>query len=193
MLLRSIVAIVALIELVAPRKFINFWLALVSKNPDEVELRPWVIRTVRLEGLLLLGWVAWSSRDQLLKSTDFGSTLDVPEVEIDPTPTDGTADESADAALLREGTTRYDIASVLYHADEPLAVSELVELSSDSDWEVGRSTASATLYRMYSDGIVERQEREDGRGFEYWIADAGSEAIESQGGPSAPSPFETAE
>lgn len=190
MLLRSIVAVIGLLELVVPRRFARFWVRLACKNPEDVELRPWVTRTIRLEGVLLLAWVAWTSRDQLSELPDrseLSESIDVPDVDID------AADETSDALMLREGTTRFDIAAVLYHADDPLAVSELVELSEGSDWEVGRSTASATLYRMHTDGLVKRQEREGGRGFEYWLADSGVEAVESADGPVAPDPFESVE
>lgn len=189
MLLRSIVALVGIIELLAPRSFANFWLRLGVKNPEDVELRPWVTRIVRLEGLVLLGWVVWSSREQLTAQTGIDESIDVPDVEITSTTEESTTEDSDEVQVLREGTTRFDIASVLYHADDPLAVAEIVDLSDGTDWEVGRSTASATLYRMHTDGIVERAEREDGRGFEYWLSAAGIDMIEAVDGPVAPDPF----
>ena len=173
MLLRAVLGLIGLVELIAPRRFARFWVNRCCENPDEVELKSWVITAIRLEGVAILAWVAWASREDLEHVGDptqwLGEEITTPEIEIEP-------DETAP---LRPGTTRFDLAAALYQADEPVAVSELVSRSEGTAWEVGRSSASATLYRMHRDGLVDRRERDEGRGFEYWISDDGVAAIEA--------------
>lgn len=172
---KIIAAIVGLSELLAPRTVSRLFLASCCENAEEVRLRGWVVTAIRIEGLVLLGWVLWNSREEI---TDMASLEDVPywEGEEEPTPVEM---EEAEAPTLQTDTTRFDLAAALYQADDSLPVSELVARSEGTDWQVGRSTASATLYRMHQDGLVERREREDARGFEYWLSDSGEAAVES--------------
>lgn len=176
-------AVIALFEVLAPRRFNRFWIGLVSPDATDVRLRWWVAPLTRLEGLVLLGWIAWENRESLpgYAPEEIGAGIDV----------DAFGEESAGAEgpALTPGTRRHDIASVLYHADEPLAASEVVDLSSETDWEMGRSTASATLYRLYNDALVEREERADDGSFVYWLSDAGRDRLEAEDGPIAPNPF----
>ena len=186
MKLRTALAVIGLIELIAPRRFLNLWIRLCFTNPDEVEVRSWVPTAVRLEGLALVAWVAWTRREQLEEYADAASLVretQPPEIEVAP----------EDAPSLRPGTTRFDLAAALYQADEPVAVSELVSRSEETEWEVGRSSASATLYRMHRDGLVDRREREEGRGYEYWISDRGRSLLEEGDGPIEPGVSPTVE
>ena len=141
---------------------------------------------------MLLGFALWQHREKI---AEFGESAGVPtefdvveDVGVEPDISIETEEE--ETPKLRPETTRFTIASALYHADDPLAVSDIVDLAESTDWEVGRSTASATLYRMYRDGLVERQEREDGRGYVYWLADAGEEALDRADAPVGPNPFQ---
>lgn len=173
MIPRSLLAVIGLVEFLAPRSFARFWLNRCCADPERVELRRWVPLAIRLEGLALLGWVVWSSREDLAGLPEAADPAGwireeevVPDVEAEEMPS------------LQPGTTRFDLAAALYQSDDPLAVSDLVERSAGTDWEVGRSSASATLYRMHSDGVVERREREEGRGFEYWLSASGRQLLE---------------
>ena len=176
MLLRTIVALVGFIELVAPRRFAQFWVRLTCKDPEDVELRRWVVTSIRLEGVALLGWAIWQHTNAM--EDERAGSVDDTIAEFTSPDSEAESDEPTPA--LRPETTRYDIATALDESDDPLAVSELVDRSADTEWEVGRSTASATLYRMHSDGLVDRQEREAGRGYEYWLSEAGKTALRSE-------------
>ncbi len=176
---RLLVALVGLVEVLAPRRIAAFWIGLCCRNPDQVELRPWVIHAIRIEGLALLGWVAWQSRDAIDDTEPDRATIEEPTYQ----------EESADTPAIDPDTRRFDIAAVLYHTDEPLSVAEVVDLSADTTWEIGRSTASATLYRMYNESLVDRAER-DGEGrFEYWLTEDGRAAVESSDVTIEPNPF----
>lgn len=195
MLPRIALVAIALLEVLMPKRVAQFTLGLFVENPEDIELRSWVTTGVRLEGLLLLGFVLWKSRDTVSEFResagvpgDFDSIDDLPTIETE------TEEEAAeDEPVLRPDTTRFTIASALYHADDPQAVSDIVDLAAGTDWEVGRSTASATLYRMYRDDLVERREREDGRGYVYWLSERGEDALESADEPIGPDPFPEAE
>lgn len=181
--IRIPVVIVALIELLTPRRFNRAVIGLVSPDATDVRLRWWVAPLTRLEGLVLLGWVIWKSRDLLegYSPDEIDTAIDIDEI--------GRQEAAEDGPKLTPGTRRHDIASVLYHSDEPLAASEVVELSSETDWEMGRSTASATLYRMYNDGLVEREERSDDGSFVYWLTPSAEGILETDDGPIDPNPF----
>ena len=194
MLPRIALAAIALVEVLLPKTVAQFVVGLLVKNPEDVELRGWVPTLIRMEGLLVLGYLLWRSRDEVAElresaavPSEFDSIEDIPTIETEP-----EVEEAAEP-VLRADTTRFTIASALYHADDPLAVADIVDLAEGSDWEVGRSTASATLYRMYRDDLVDRRERDDGRGYVYWLADRGREALEQADEPIAPNPFQEAE
>lgn len=63
MLIRAILGVIALLELAVPRAFVDFWMALAVED-GEVELRPWVYTVARIEGLLILVWLATRSRGE---------------------------------------------------------------------------------------------------------------------------------
>ena len=176
---RLLVALVGLVEVLAPRRIASFWVSLCCRNPDQVELRPWVIHAIRIEGLALLGWVAWRSRDVIAEPDPDAPAVEEPTYQESPTVT----------PKLDPDTRRFDIAAVLYHADEPQSVAEVVDLSAGTPWEIGRSTASATLYRMYNETLVDRDERDDEGRFEYWLTDEGRQALEASDASIEPNPF----
>ena len=176
--------IIGLFELFAPRRFHRTWLKLVTPDADGIEFRRWVAPATRLEGLALLGWVVWKSRDLGGYAPDeIDAGIDIDHID-DSEPT-----ELENGPTLTPGTRRHDIASVLYHADDPLAASDVVELSDGTDWEMGRSTASATLYRMHNDDLVDRKERPDDGSFSYWLTSNAEHLLEQEEEPIGPNPF----
>lgn len=183
MLQRTALAIVGLVEFLVPRQVARSLLAPFAENPDDIEFRRGSVTLLRLGGLALLGWALWRSRDELAelpsRAEELTADEHLPEVDVE-------SDE--ETPTLQPGTTRFDLAAALYQAADPLAVSELVSRSEGTNWEVGRSTVSATLYRMHRDGLVERQEREEGRGFEYWLSETGRDAVEDADAPVETSP-----
>lgn len=56
MLLRLALAAVGVVELVWPRRTVDFWMDRAAQD-DDVELRPWVYTAARIEGVLILVWV----------------------------------------------------------------------------------------------------------------------------------------
>jgi hypothetical protein len=61
MALRLLLAAFGLLELLAPRKFVDAMMDLAVTADSDVELRSWVYTVARIEGLLILLW-ALSSR-----------------------------------------------------------------------------------------------------------------------------------
>ncbi len=176
------VTVIALIEVLAPGRLLNTVIRLLATDAADTRPRRALVALLRLKGLVLLGWVAWQSRDAIgYATTEFDTEIDLEEVEPPAQPEDGPT--------LTPETRRHDIAAVLYHADEPLAASDVVDLSEDTDWEMGRSTASATLYRMFNDDLVAREERTDDGSFEYWLTETGEGILERADEPIRPDPF----
>jgi hypothetical protein len=62
MVLRKLLAVVALVELLAPRPFVDFWMRLAATPDSDVELRDWVYTVARLEGAVILLWVLTRGR-----------------------------------------------------------------------------------------------------------------------------------
>jgi len=56
MLLRLVAVVVALFELLAPRRTVDLWMSLATADGEDVELRPWVYTAARVEGAALLLW-----------------------------------------------------------------------------------------------------------------------------------------
>jgi len=59
--IRTFLLVVGLLELLAPRKTVDFWMKLAAKE-GEVELRPWVYTVARLEGVIIVLWLLRSRR-----------------------------------------------------------------------------------------------------------------------------------
>ncbi len=98
--------------------------------------------------------------------------------------------ESADEPALNPDTRRWTLASLLYNADESLTVGEIVELGSDTDWEMDQSGGSAELYNMFQDGLVDRT----GSPYQYELTDRGQDLLiersRGEGAAIEPNPFE---
>ncbi|MCU4801252.1 hypothetical protein OB920_12805 [Halobacteria archaeon HArc-gm2] len=56
-MLRFLIAVVGLIQLIAPEKVVAMYTRLAFEGPEAFTVRRWVVPAMRLEGLLLL-WVA---------------------------------------------------------------------------------------------------------------------------------------
>jgi len=56
MVLRLVLLALGVLELLRPRKVVDFWMGLAAANGDEIDLRPWVYSAARVEGVLLVLW-----------------------------------------------------------------------------------------------------------------------------------------
>ncbi len=70
MVLRALALTLGLLELVAPRAVVNFWMGLASD--DDVELKPWVYTVARVEGLLFVAWALTRGRVRERDAPDGG-------------------------------------------------------------------------------------------------------------------------
>lgn len=61
MAIRVLLLTLGLVELLAPRKVVDFWMNLATTESD-VELRSWVYTVARLEGLVIVLWVLAAGR-----------------------------------------------------------------------------------------------------------------------------------
>ncbi|NHN64845.1 hypothetical protein G9463_16270 [Haloarcula sp. JP-Z28] len=62
MAFRLALLVLGVLELLRPRKVVDFWMGLATTNGDEIDLRPWVYSAARVEGALLVLWVLRRSR-----------------------------------------------------------------------------------------------------------------------------------
>ncbi len=53
-MLKGLLAALAVVELLAPKRFIEFWEPLALENPEACSLEPWVIPVARIEGVAFL-------------------------------------------------------------------------------------------------------------------------------------------
>ncbi|MBV0902584.1 hypothetical protein [Haloarcula salina] len=56
MALRLVLLVLGVLELLRPRKVVDFWMGMAATNGDDVDLRPWVYSAARVEGALLVLW-----------------------------------------------------------------------------------------------------------------------------------------
>ncbi|WP_135851595.1 hypothetical protein [Halorussus salinus] len=56
MVVRLALLAIGLLEALYPRRVVDFWMNLAAEEGD-VELRPWVYRVARLEGISIVLWV----------------------------------------------------------------------------------------------------------------------------------------
>ncbi|WP_122089252.1 hypothetical protein [Halalkalicoccus subterraneus] len=57
-MIKRLLAVFGLVELLVPRRFIEFWEGYALENPEDCSLKRWVIPVARLEGLLFLAVLA---------------------------------------------------------------------------------------------------------------------------------------
>ena len=55
MVFRTLLLAVGLIELLVPKRMVDFWMKLAAEDGD-VELKPWVYTVARIEGALIVLW-----------------------------------------------------------------------------------------------------------------------------------------
>jgi len=61
MLLRIAALVLGVLELLRPRRVVDFWMNLATEG-DDVSLRPWVYTAARIEGVFLVLWALRRSR-----------------------------------------------------------------------------------------------------------------------------------
>ncbi|MFC6872728.1 hypothetical protein [Halobellus marinus] len=60
MLLRVAALVIGILELLAPRKVVDFWMSLAAEG--DVDLRSWVYTAARIEGVALVVWALTRGR-----------------------------------------------------------------------------------------------------------------------------------
>lgn len=94
------------------------------------------------------------------------------EPEIEGVESEEEAETEVEPAL-NPGTRRWILASLLHNTDGPLTVKEIVDVSEGEEWGMGQSGASAELYNMFEDGLVDRS----GSPYAYELTDDGSDLL----------------
>jgi hypothetical protein len=61
MIVRTLLLVLGVAEILAPRRFVDFWMELAVEGGD-AEVRDWVYTAARVEGLLIVLWVLGRSR-----------------------------------------------------------------------------------------------------------------------------------
>ena len=56
MLLRTAAVVFGVLELLRPRRVVDFWMGVATVGDTDVEVRSWVYTAARLEGVALLVW-----------------------------------------------------------------------------------------------------------------------------------------
>lgn len=90
------------------------------------------------------------------------------------------SEEDDEEISINSGTNRFYSASVLYNSAKPVVPRDIESRLEGTEWEVSRSSISATLGKLYSGGLVTRSKRrgEHGQPYEYVLTDDGEEKIE---------------
>lgn len=109
----------------------------------------------------------WCTAEEESTATEDGS--DPAEGEVEP-------------VTVSTGTWEYRVASLLAHTDEPLTAADAADRLEGTEWELPKGRLSTTMGQLYQNDIADRATRpSDGPGkdpFEYWLSDAGAEALE---------------
>lgn len=61
----GLLSLLGLVELLFPRRLVDFWMRLLVEDGEDVTVRPWAYSLVRLEGVVILLWVARRRRRKL--------------------------------------------------------------------------------------------------------------------------------
>jgi len=61
MVLGTLLFVVGLLELLVPKRMVDFWMDLAVEG-DDVELKSWVYTVARVEGLIIVLWLLKGSR-----------------------------------------------------------------------------------------------------------------------------------
>ena len=95
------------------------------------------------------------------------------EEEADEEDEEATDDQQQWPPTLNPGTRKWTLAAMLYAADDPLTVRDVVE---QSDSELSQSVVSAGLYNMFQEDLVDR----DGSPFAYELAEDAVSLLEER-------------
>lgn len=214
MFVRYLALLFGVLEILVPRRVVDFWMDLAVADGDSVELRPWVYSAARIEGIILVVWAVyrlqstsesptgetaaeWSEPVESSTETPGqertgarDETTDIDGHTIDISGPDEAAEDNLEVGFtITPGTRKFLLAATLYHASENVTVNELVELYEGTEHEMTSSNVSAALYTMNEDGIVDRQKRGGDGSYEYWLSDAAVEVLEVLDEPLEPNPF----
>lgn len=90
-----------------------------------------------------------------------------------------TQSEKTDEVRINPGTNKFYSASVLYNSAKPTLPRDIESRLEGTKWDSQRSSISATLGQLYSEGLVSREERRSERGtpYEYQLTEEGEEVI----------------
>lgn len=75
-MLRTLLTAIGLVELLSPERFIETAERLALENPDECEMKSWVVPVARLEGLTFL-FMMWRSDDSYASFRKFLGVIGV--------------------------------------------------------------------------------------------------------------------
>ena len=113
---------------------------------------------------LLRDVAASDGRSRVRLEIEADAVLGLAPIQPDPVDDEEPVDEEDEAPAEDDGppwppslnpdTRKWTLATLLYSADEPQTVSEVVELSGET---VDQSVASAGLYKMHQEHLVERE------------------------------------
>jgi hypothetical protein len=62
MVIRTLLLVLGVLELLVPKRLVDFWMNRAVASEDEVELRPWVYTAARVEGLVIVLWALTRGR-----------------------------------------------------------------------------------------------------------------------------------
>jgi len=54
----GLLSLLGVVELLFPRRLVDFWMLLLVEDGEDVTVRPWAYSLVRLEGIVILLWAA---------------------------------------------------------------------------------------------------------------------------------------
>lgn len=96
--------------------------------------------------------------------------------------TEETDGESKDVKeiSIKPGTNRFYSISVLYNSAKPVVPRDIENRLEDTEWGLDRSSISAVLGKLNSEGLVAREQRlgEHGNPYEYELTKEGEERVE---------------
>ncbi|MFC7080899.1 hypothetical protein [Halorussus caseinilyticus] len=72
MVVRTVMLAIGVVELLFPRRMVDFWMNLATESGD-VTLRPWVYTAARVEGVVILVWLLARGRRRPERASDESS------------------------------------------------------------------------------------------------------------------------
>jgi hypothetical protein len=62
MVVRTFLLVLGVLELLVPKRVVDFWMDRAVTPDSDVELRPWVYTAARVEGLVIILWALTRGR-----------------------------------------------------------------------------------------------------------------------------------